>query len=204
MHDADGSATTRATAHQPSPGRTVTGWIGLAARLILAVVWIWASVAKLPNLEASVLAVRGYQILPYSVAVVVGYLLPMIELVVGLLLLLGLFTRWAGLVSTLLMLAFVIGISQAWARGLSIDCGCFGGGGQIALEEAQKKYPVDLARDAGLMLLSIWLVWRPRTPFSLDQKLFGEAAYADDPDDHHDVSDDEPADERTQEEEKSR
>ena len=29
----------------------------------------------------------------------------------------------------LLMVAFIIGISQAWARGLTIDCGCFGGGG---------------------------------------------------------------------------
>lgn len=150
-------------------------WISLGARLTLAVVWLVASLLKLPYLEESVLAVRGYQILPYGLAVVVGYLLPIIELILGILLLLGLFTRPAAVLSALIMLAFVIGIAQAWARGLAIDCGCFGGGGAIAIEEARAKYPWDLARDFGLFLLAAWLVWRPRTPFSLDAKLFGPA-----------------------------
>ena len=35
------------------------------------------------------------------------------------------------------MVAFIIGISQAWARGLTIDCGCFGGGGAIGAAETQ-------------------------------------------------------------------
>ncbi|WP_432558291.1 MauE/DoxX family redox-associated membrane protein [Granulicoccus sp. GXG6511] len=148
-------------------------WFGLVARVVLAVVWLIASLLKLPYLEESVLAVRGYQILPYDLAVVVGYLLPIIELILGLLLIVGLFTRPAAVVSALIMIAFVIGIAQAWARGLAIDCGCFGGGGEIALEEAQAKYPWDIARDVGLFLLAAWLVWRPRTPFSLDEKLFG-------------------------------
>ncbi|OYO20966.1 DoxX family protein [Enemella dayhoffiae] len=172
----------------PRARRSISGWIGLAARVVLAVVWLWASLAKLPHLEESVLAVRGYQLLPYPVAVLVGYLLPMLELVVGILLILGLFTRFAGIMSALLMLAFVIGIAQAWARGLAIDCGCFGGGGEIALAEAQAKYPWELARDAALMLLGLWLAWRPRTPFSLDDKLFGEPAYATDDADFDDTA----------------
>ena len=48
---------------------------------------------------------------------------------VGLCLLCGLVTRVAAVVSAVLQLAFIIGISSAWARGLQIDCGCFGGGG---------------------------------------------------------------------------
>lgn len=154
-------------------GSTPSEWVSLVARLVLAAVWIVASVLKLPNLNQSVLAVRGYQLLPYDLAVVVGYLLPVVELLVGLLLLIGLFVRPAAIVSGLIMVTFVIGISQAWARGLAIDCGCFGGGGQLALEEAQAKYPWDLARDAGLLLLSVWLAVRPRSPFSVDRRLFG-------------------------------
>lgn len=158
---------------------SVTDWIGLAARLILGVVWLVAGGLKIPYLEESVLAVRGYQILPYDLAVVVGYLLPFVEVILGVLLILGLFIRPAALLSGLIMLAFVIGIAQAWARGLAIDCGCFGGGGTIALEEAQAKYPWDIARDLGLMLLAAWLVFRPRSPFSLDRKLFGTDDYLD-------------------------
>lgn len=151
-------------------------WVGLVARLTLAVVWLVASLAKLPNLEASVLAVRGFQILPYDLAVIVGYLLPMIELIIGLLLLIGLFTRPAAVLSGLIMVAFVIGIAQAWARGLAIDCGCFGGGGEITLEEAQAQYPWDIARDLGLLALAAWLSVRPRTPFALDTSLSGGVA----------------------------
>mgnify|MGYP002737921508 CR=1 FL=1 len=163
-------------------GRQRRDWVSLIARLILAGVWLVAGGLKLPNLEASVLAVRGYQILPYEMAVVVGYLLPIVEVILGLLLLLGLFTRPAAVLSGLIMVAFIIGIAQAWARGLAIDCGCFGGGGEISLAEAQAKYPVDIARDIGLLLLASWLAWRPKSPFSLDRALFGDADELIDPD----------------------
>lgn len=154
-------------------GSSLSEWVSLAARLVLAAVWLAASLVKLPNLEQSVLAVRGYQLLPYDVAVVVGFLLPVVELLLGLLLLIGLFVRPVAILSGLILVAFVVGIAQAWARGLAIDCGCFGGGGQLALEEAQAKYPWDLARDAGFLLLAGWLAVRPRSPFSVDRRLFG-------------------------------
>ncbi|HRA27737.1 MauE/DoxX family redox-associated membrane protein, partial [Ornithinibacter sp.] len=73
-------------------------------------------------------------------------------------------------VSTLLMVAFIIGIAQAWARGLTIDCGCFGGGGQVAAGET--KYGTDIARDATFALAGAWLWWRPRSLASLDRLLF--------------------------------
>ena len=63
---------------------------------------------------------------------------------------LGLLTRAMAAVSALLFVAFIIGIASAWARGLEIDCGCFGGGGQ--LDGASAKYPGEIARDVGLLL----------------------------------------------------
>jgi uncharacterized membrane protein YphA (DoxX/SURF4 family) len=159
-------------------GSSPSEWVSLVARLVLAAVWLIAGLLKLPNLDQSVLAVRGYQLLPYDLALVVGYLLPVAEVLLGALLLIGLFVRPAAIVSGVIMLAFVIGIAQAWARGLAIDCGCFGGGGELALAEAQAKYPWDLARDTGLLLLAGWLAVRPRSPFSLDRNLFGaDSAY---------------------------
>jgi hypothetical protein len=44
---------------------------------------------------------------------------------------------------------------------LSIDCGCFGGGG--AVEPGQTTYGLELLRDAAFLLLAGWLVGRPRT-----------------------------------------
>ncbi len=74
------------------------------------------------------------------------------------------------MLSCLLLVAFIVGIASAWARGLQIECGCFGGGGGPAVN-ASAAYPWELARDVGLLAASAWLVWRPRTPLSVDRYL---------------------------------
>ncbi|MEP7191669.1 MAG: DoxX family protein [Actinomycetota bacterium] len=145
--------------------------IGLVARLILGVVLIWAGASKVTNPAASALAVRAYKLLSYDVAGYVGYALPVVEILVGLLLVTGLFTRLSAALGGLMMLAFIIGISWAWSHGYSIDCGCFGGGGTIAASQTQ--YPLEISRDVGIAACAAWLVVRPRTPFSLDHRLFG-------------------------------
>ncbi len=67
-------------------------------------------------------------------------------------------------------MAFIIGIASVWARGMEIDCGCFGGGG--ADPDASSNYPWEIARDVGLLLLSVFLVWQGRTRLALDSVLF--------------------------------
>ena len=144
---------------------------GLLARLGLGAVLIYAGAVKIPRPLTSERAVQAYEIFPMDLAGYIGIALPYLEVVLGVLLVLGLFTRVTAAVSTLLMVAFIIGISQAWARGLTIDCGCFGGGGQIGAEET--KYPQEIARDAAFALAGAWLWWRPRSLASLDRVLFG-------------------------------
>lgn len=135
---------------------------------------------KVTNLPSSVLAVRAYKLLQYDFAAVVGYALPLVEITVGLLLIVGVFTRAAAVVNGLLMAAFIFGISWAWAHGYSLDCGCFGGGGTIAQAKALAQYPWEIARDIGLLALSVWLVVRPTTPYSLETRLFGPVTVSDD------------------------
>jgi hypothetical protein len=105
--------------------------------------------------------------LPISVANFIGIVLPFAEIGMGLLLILGAATRISAALSALLMVIFVIGISQAWARGLSIDCGCFGGGGQV--EPGTASYLPELLRDAGLAALGIYLFRFPQSKFALDK-----------------------------------
>lgn len=150
----------------------VKDWFGLVARVVTGGVWILAGALKFPDPAASVRAVRAYELLPESIVPTVGHLLPVVEVVIGASLVVGLLTRPVAVVSTLLFLAFVVGIASAWARGLSIDCGCFGGGGYDA--DATEKYPGEIIRDLGLALLSLWLVVRPSSRFALDRALFDE------------------------------
>ncbi len=148
-------------------------FVGLVLRLVLGGVILAAGLLKLGHLETSARAVRAYQLLPYDLAGTVGYALPILEVAVGLLLVLGLFTRVSAIIGGVLMVAFIIGISSAWARGLSIDCGCFGNGGTIAASQTQ--YPREIARDVGLLACAVWLAWRPQTAYSLEGLLFPQA-----------------------------
>jgi len=144
-------------------------WSGTVARLVTGGVWVVAGLLKLPDPAASVRAVRAYDLLPESSVTAVGHLLPLVEVVVGLCLVVGLVTRLAAVISAVLFVAFVLGIASAWSRGLQIDCGCFGGGGFDA--DATARYPWEIARDVGLLLLSGWLVRWPRTRLALDNLL---------------------------------
>lgn len=146
------------------------GWMGLIARLVVGGVWVVAGALKVGEPAASVRAVRAYDLLPESVVPTIGHLLPMLEVIIGVCLVLGLLVRPMAAISALLFVAFIIGIASAWARGLQIDCGCFGGGGYSS--NATEEYPWEIARDVGLLVASLFLVWRTRTKLALDNVLF--------------------------------
>ncbi|SCE68036.1 MauE/DoxX family redox-associated membrane protein [Micromonospora mirobrigensis] len=148
-------------------------WVATAARLGLAAVWLIAGGAKVGDLAASGRAVNAYQVMPYDLATAIGAALPFVELALGVLLLLGLATRLAAGVSAALLVVFVAGIASAWARGLAIDCGCFGSGGQLAAGRSPSYLP-EILRDLGFLALAgILLAW-PRTPVSVDGFIAGE------------------------------
>jgi uncharacterized membrane protein YphA (DoxX/SURF4 family) len=153
-------------------------WFGLLLRLVVGGVWLWAGLIKLPHPDASVTAVRAYQLLPAGTADTVGRLLPVLEVVVGACLVLGVLTRFVGGLSALMQLGFVIGIASVWARGISISCGCFGDGGFDP--NAISRYPWEIARDVALMAASLWLVRRPRTSYAVDNLLFPPRAVVPD------------------------
>jgi uncharacterized membrane protein YphA (DoxX/SURF4 family) len=95
----------------------------------------------------------------------VAFGLPVLEIAVGLALLAGVFVRTAALGSAVLLVVFIAGIAAAWARGLQIDCGCFGDGGQVAAGETA--YASELARDTGLLLLALALARWPHSRLAL-------------------------------------
>ncbi|MEZ0578533.1 MauE/DoxX family redox-associated membrane protein [Nocardioides sp. MH1] len=160
-------------------GSTASAWIGLLARLVTGGVWIFAGALKVTDPAASIAAVRAYELLPASLVEPVGYSLPAVELVVGLALVLGAFTRGAAVISALLLVAFIIGISSVWARGIEIDCGCFGTGGAKA--GASSSYPWEIARDVGLLAASVLLVLLQRSRLAADNLLFPSRAAAPEP-----------------------
>lgn len=144
-------------------------WISTAARIGLGGVLLYAGVAKLLQPDEAVRAVQAYQILPPSVDDFVAYALPLIEVAIGVLLILGLGTRLAAWIAGLLMVVFIGGVASAWIRGLSIDCGCFGGGGEVPAAGKAWRYVGEILRDIGFLGLASWLVLFPTSRLALDR-----------------------------------
>ena len=143
--------------------------VGTAARIGLAAVWLVSGGLKALDPDQTYVAVRAYDVLPGPAVALVAGVLPWLEIALGALLLAGLGVRAVAALSAALLLVFVAGVVQAWARGLSIDCGCFGGGGAVA--PGQTAYGRELLRDTGFLLLAGWLLVRPRTLAALDGRL---------------------------------
>ncbi len=135
--------------------------VGTVARLGLAAVFLVSGVLKAIDPDGTYVAVRAYDVLPKAAVAVVAGVLPWLEIALGLLLLAGLATRAVAVAGAGLLVVFVAGVTQAWARGLSIDCGCFGGGGVV--DPGQAAYGRELLRDAGFLLVAGWLIVRPQT-----------------------------------------
>lgn len=143
-------------------------WLGTLLRLVLGVVWIWAAASKLSSPRTFVQAVRAYDATPEWLSKGIGYGLPVLEMALGVLLVLGVVVRAAAAVSGVLFLVFLIGLIQAAARGISLECGCFGGGGTT---EGTTTYGWDILRDLLLLACAAFLVVWSFTRISVDEYL---------------------------------
>lgn len=155
--------------------------LATAVRIGLGLVWIVAGAVKLPDPAAAVRAVRAYQLLPESLVAPVAFGLPVLEVVLGLALVLGVAVRLCAVASAALLLVYLAAVGSAWARGLTIDCGCFGGGGQVRSD--QTAYGMEMLRDGGLLLASLALARRPHSRGALGLRwrapVAGEGTHAD-------------------------
>jgi uncharacterized membrane protein YphA (DoxX/SURF4 family) len=95
----------------------------------------------------------------------VAAILPWLEIAIGLLLVAGLFVRFAGVATAALAALFIAAMGQAKARGLDISCGCFGGGGAGGGVTWW-----DIVRDVPIALCGLYLVARPHGPMQLDNR----------------------------------
>lgn len=174
--------------------RSLLPAVSTLARWALAVVWGYAGLSKVADPEATVRAVRAYRLLPEPAVLVMGYGLPFLEIGLAVLLLFGLATRVLGSISALLFVAFIVGVASAWARGLAIDCGCFGGGGQI--DPGATRYVQEIIRDVGFLAMAAWLIVFPRSRLAVESRL-APAGGSGDVDDTDDGAEDDGAESET-------
>ena len=112
--------------------------IALLCRVILGIVLIYASIDKIVHPAEFAKAIGNYNVLPFGLENLLGIVLPVLELLVGICLVLGIMIDGSAIIAGGMMVVFIIAISQALYRGIDINCGCFkvtveNGGHQVGI-----------------------------------------------------------------------
>lgn len=97
----------------------------IVLRCVIGAAFVWASIDKIAHPEQFARAVSNYHLLPEAAVPLFAVVLPWVELLSGLLLLLGQWQRAASLVVASLLLVFIVAVGTSLWRGLDIHCGCF-------------------------------------------------------------------------------
>jgi uncharacterized membrane protein YphA (DoxX/SURF4 family) len=135
----------------------------LLCRLAVGGIFIYASLDKLTHPQAFAENINNYHLMPFPLLHLSAHLLPVVELVVGSALVVGLRQRGAALLAGILTVVFMAAITSALVRNLDISCGCFNtdGGHSVGLDL--------LWRDAILLLLCLPPLLTRDPGFGLDR-----------------------------------
>lgn len=118
-----------ATGGRSCPGFGVGSVALLMLRAFLGGVLLYAAAVKLQDPQQFAFAIRAYRLIPDDAKQLITlgtFVVPWLELIVGLHLVVGLWGRAAAVVAAGLMGLFVYAVWSVIARDLNITCGCFG------------------------------------------------------------------------------
>jgi uncharacterized membrane protein YphA (DoxX/SURF4 family) len=143
------------------PGHT---WLALGLRWYLGVVFIAASLHKIAHPQSFALTIATYDILPLVLVNPMAIVLPYVEVVAGVMLIVGLRVRAAALLVLAMMVVFTIAVALALAQGIDASCGCFAA-------QSLDEDPISLrtvARDLGWTVAALYVLLVDRRPLGLD------------------------------------
>jgi uncharacterized membrane protein YphA (DoxX/SURF4 family) len=124
----------------------------LVLRVVLGVIFVYAAGLKLRDPWALfAMAIDSYQVLPVWAVELVARVLPWFELLLGILLIAGLWRRVSTTAASLLLVVFFSLMVRALAKGMQIDCGCFGPGERLSW--------ITLVRDGALLASSLFVAF---------------------------------------------
>ncbi|MFC1475287.1 MauE/DoxX family redox-associated membrane protein [Candidatus Zixiibacteriota bacterium] len=140
-------------------------YLTLVIRLFVGCLFIYASFYKIIQPLDFAKSIWYYHMMPGEYINLMALILPWLEFLCGLGLILGIYYRGSVLIINIMMVMFIIALTSAVIRGISIDCGCF-----KASEASNDSARETLWRDIGLIILTIQLFFSRSKAFMLTQK----------------------------------
>lgn len=134
-------------------------WLTTRTSFALGLVFVIAALAKIADPPGFAKSIWFYHLAPAWSIHPIALLLPWLELLCGIALCLGFWTRAAASWVAAMLLAFMVALGINLARHLPVDCGCFDTAGSAKTDE-EKLLDMKwlLLRDAGLLLLAIQII----------------------------------------------
>ena len=115
-------------ARGPQNAGTFASWLSLIGRLGAGQVFLFAGLIKIGDPASVAASIHAFGVVPSDSRLIslAAYIIPWTEVIAGLLLVAGLFTRAAATVILLMLAGFVALIWNAMSQGKEVECGCFG------------------------------------------------------------------------------
>lgn len=124
----------------------------LVARIVLGAVFVYAAYVKLRDpWQLFAMSINSYEVLPLAMAETAAHVIPWVELAIGVMVISGIWLRISGTILSLILLTFFTLMVRAYAKGMQINCGCFGPGEAISWKT--------LLRDGSMAAAAIAMTW---------------------------------------------
>ncbi len=138
-------------------------WLTVRVQIALGAIFIAAALPKISDPPSFAHMIYNYRILPGSLVNITALVMPWLEILTGVALILGVWTRPARTLIAAMLLVFIVAISINLLRNNAIDCGCFdvGAAGKTHEERIKDMWLVIL-RDIGMLLMVAQMAWAER------------------------------------------
>ncbi len=100
-------------------------YLTFAMRLLLGTVFCYAAIDKIVHIDQFARLIYYYHILPGWAINIMAVFMPMVEMVAGLALILGIWPRGATVLIGAMLVMFLVALTIVYLRGIDINCGCF-------------------------------------------------------------------------------
>ncbi len=138
-------------------------WLTVRVQIALGAIFVAAALPKISDPPSFAHMIYNYRILPGFLVNISALTMPCVELLAGLALILGVWTRPARWLIGAMLVVFIIAIGFNLLRDNAIDCGCFdvASAGKTHEERIRDMWIV-IVRDIGMLLMIAQLWWAER------------------------------------------
>ena len=142
--------------------------ISVLPRIILGVVFIFASYNKILDPASFSDNIHNFHLTPTAVENIAGLVIPWLELILGIFLIFGVFLEGSTSIAIGLLIFFIIILSQAVFRGIDVHCGCF----KTEADAGVADLKIGLIKRIGedILLLGMAFIYKMKDKITLSNK----------------------------------